>query len=173
MISALSGSTSAQLLSLFARPQANGPATQTPAAQRPSQSSGLPPGGRGASAQSVFDALLHKDSSRPASGAANASPLEDVLAGLVKMLDTNGDGNLSADEMKSAVDVLQGVGDVQGQALSESDPATTATRTSTASGSAKSLSESLFNAMAGMTGGKDDTNRLNALSQKVLTMLMA
>ena len=179
MISALSGSTSAQLLALFARPQTqttSGSTTKT--AQRPPQPPpGPPPAGNGASAQSVFDALVGGGNT-PATA---ANPLDDLMARLLKTLETDGDGKLSAAELKSAVANLQGNSSGAASASSASGTgsasamtdATTTSATATGAGGAKSLYQSLFDAMASMTASRDNTNQLRDVSQKYLTALSA
>ena len=170
MISALSGSTSAQLLSIFARPQ--GTSTDaTEVAQRPKPPLGPAPGpppsaGNGASPKSLFDAMSADDTT-----SSDAMALDDFLSNLFNSLDTDGDGKLGADELKAAVATFQ----VNTKTVGTSTATTstdTATSTSTSTG-AKSLYESLFNAMAGMTGTNDSRGQMNDLLQKLLTTLTA
>ena len=175
MISALSGSTSAQLLSIFARPQ-NTSTDATEVAQRPKPPPGPSPGpppsaGNGASPKSLFDAMSADDTT-----SSDATGLDDLLSNLLKSLDTDGDGKLSADELKAAVATLQGdtKTDTASTDTASTDTASTDTATSTSSSTdAKSLYESLFNAMASMAGTKDSSGQMNDLSQKLLTTLTA
>lgn len=172
MISALSGSTSAQLFSIFARPQ--GTSTDaTEVAQRPkpplgpAPAPGPPPSaGNGASPKSLFDAISADDTT-----SSDATTLDDLLSNLLKSLDTDGDGKLSADELKAAVATLQG--DTKTVGASTATTSTDTATSTSSSTSAKSLYESLFNAMASMTGTNDNSGQMNDLSQKLLTTLTA
>lgn len=100
MISALSGNSALSLLSMFGRPQQAGGATQTRSAQRPPPPPPPPPQGNGASAKSIFDALMGGDD--------QTSALDDVLGQLVSGLDQEGDGSLNAKELTSAFQEASG-----------------------------------------------------------------
>lgn len=99
-----------------------------------------------------------------------SSALDDLLSNLFNRIDTDGDAKLSLDELKAAVASVQG--DTTGPDTASTGAASTATATSNSTG-AKSLSESLFNAVASMNGTKASSSQMNDLSQKWLTTLTA
>ena len=91
MISAVSSSNATALLALFGRNTSNATAnpTQTTAPRAPAPPPPLPQGS-GATAQSLFDALVRGADGGPAD--ANAPSLDDLLSNLMTGLDTDGDG---------------------------------------------------------------------------------
>ena len=161
MISAVSSSNATALLALFGRNTSNATAnpTQTTAPRAPAPPPPLPQGS-GATAQSLFDALVRGADGGPAD--ANAPSLDDLLSNLMTGLDTDGDGKLSTAELKSAFATLTG---------DAPDPSSQTQTTGT--GPAKSLYESMFNAMAADDGGPASTARKDNLAQKFLSLLEA
>lgn len=155
MISAVSGSNASALLALFDR-------SQTDTASRPTQTVPPPhppplPQGTGASAQSLFEALV--DVGQDSTTGAQKAPLDDFLSNLFAALDRDGDGTLNQSELKSAL---------SGLTSTSSDDATP-----THSATAPSLYESLFNAIASDDGSGAGTTRKDDLSQKFLSPLKA
>ncbi len=159
MISAVSGSNAAALLALFGRSQTDATTNPTQiaasAAAQPLPSL-PPPQGIGATAQSLFDALVHAGTE--GKSGANKSPLDDFLSQIIASLDTDGDGKLSQSELKSALSSLTGT------AKDDASQSNT-------SGPARSLYESLFNATAVGAGGPDVSASKDVLSQKFLSVL--
>lgn len=89
MISALSGSSALSLLSMFGRSETVSGSSPPPAASRPPSPPPPTSQGNGASAQSLFDALVSGDGS-------------DGLSAMMAELDQDGDGALNAEEMTQA-----------------------------------------------------------------------
>lgn len=89
MISALSGSSALSLLSMFGRSETVSGSSPPPAASRPPPPPPPTSQGNGASAQSLFDALVSGDGS-------------DGLSAMMAELDQDGDGALNAEEMTQA-----------------------------------------------------------------------
>ena len=159
MISAVSGSNATALLALFGRSQTD--ATPNPtqtAAVAASQPPPPLPQGNGATAQSLFDALVH--AGHGSKDDADKSPVDQILSGIFSSLDADGDGKLSPDELKSAF------ANFTGTANDGSDQPQTAS-----TGSANSLYESLFNAMAADDGSPGSTTRKDDLVRKFLSLL--
>ena len=165
-----SASKANALLLLFGRPQAgaatNASTGQTPIMRPMAALPPPPPLGRGASVQSLFDALVTAgDTNTTGSDAASpATSSDDLLSGILASIDSDGDGKLSLSELKSAFTSLTG------------PPADDSAQTMTASTGAaklmaKSMSESLFDAMASDTGSRASTARKDDLAQKFLTLL--
>ncbi len=157
MISAVSGSNATALLALFGRSQTD--ATPNPsAAVAASQPPPPLPQGNGATAQSLFDALVH--AGHGGKDDADKSPLDQIMSGIFSSLDADGDGKLSPDELKSAFATFTGT------ANDGSDqPQTSST------GGANSLYESLFNAMATDDGSPGSATRKDDLVKKFLSLL--
>jgi hypothetical protein len=158
MISAVSGSNASALLALFGRSQTDATYPSQIAAKAASPPPPPLPQGNGASAQSLFDALVH--AGHGTRDQPDKGRVDDTLSSVISSLDTDGDGKLSSEEMKSALSSLTGTA------------ADAPDQTQTASGaSGTSLYESLFNAMAADDGSPASANRKNDLVRKFLSLL--
>lgn len=133
MISALSGAGSRALLSLFGRPKSQAPAEEvSPVALRPAGSNTLPDANRGTTPESLFAALvdqtgapadiaskaisaLDRDGSGTLSSAelmqayqsvassGTFSAVSGLVSGIVSRVDLDGDQQISANELTTAV----------------------------------------------------------------------
>ncbi len=181
MISAPGGCcNSASSLGLFARQpnQTNTTSTDTTrVAQRPP---GTPQasGGQGYSAQALLSAILgaltgdgtttaDEPGESTTQSTQSSDDLSTMLTKLMGAIDTNGDGTLSSDEVKSATDKVS-------KAFGDKDPAPGLATDSTASGAVPtSLYQSLFQSMAAENGTTYPATLNNNLTQKFMASLQA
>jgi hypothetical protein len=120
-------------------------------------------------------------STSTSTGAAQGG-LADMLTKLVSALDTNGDGQLSAEELKAGAQALQGTGgaghhhrpdndgDDAGPSAQAPEPAS-GSAGSTAKDAAKSLYESLFYAVASAPTNAATATSSADVAQKFLSAL--
>jgi hypothetical protein len=159
MISAVSGSNASALLALLGRSQTDTSTYPSQiAASTPSQPPPPLPQGNGASAQSLFDALVH--AGHGTKDQPDKGKVDEALSSFISSLDADGDGKLSSEELKSALSGLAG-------------PASDESNQAQAAGAAPgtSLYESLFNAMAAGDGSPASASRKNDLVRKFLSLL--
>ena len=162
MISPLSGSRTLSLIQSLGRPSlASDVAQSASVAQTLQPPPPPPPRGNGATPQSLFDAMVTGSDGRQTDQGqsdGSTSSLDALLSNLFRQLDTDGDGKLSGDELKSAFAAA-----ASGAQDGGADPAS--------AGTAKSLSESLFNALASLDGTPGNDQQVGALAQKFLSVL--
>ena len=185
MISALTGSSyAASLTSLFARqpnPAKDKLKDAVRVAKAPLSPSTAPPAaGQGHSAQALLSAFLgalNLDGSGSTTNATDAAAntsrqdsdtpdnLAKTMTQLMGAIDTNGDGTLSSDEVKSAADKMAAAFGQDGAASQlPGDPVPSGV-------SAKSLYQTVFEAMAAENGNTYKATLNNDLAQKFMASL--